>query len=146
MYSSSEACMAHQALCAHAAKHVEAMSSMCTLAAPSVGQCASWMYAYREASVWGCRYATEKAKYEETLKQEAPISPPPLASPQPAATGGLAPSAVPPSGLASPSGKGRKDTDAPKRNRTAYILFSMEFRKTLDPSISFNDGTKLVRN
>lgn len=81
------------------------------------------------------RYALEKAKYEETLKQEAPTSPPPVASPQdPTMAEGVTPL----------NGKKRKDHDAPKRPRTAYILFSMEFRKTLDSNINFNDGTKLV--
>ena len=41
-------------------------------------------------------------------------------------------------------GKAKKDADAPKRPRTAYILFSMEYRKTLNSLIGFNDGTKLV--
>ncbi|KAA6417153.1 MAG: hypothetical protein FRX49_12908 [Trebouxia sp. A1-2] len=81
------------------------------------------------------RYALEKAKYEETLKQEAPTSPPPVASPQdPTMAEGVTPL----------NGKKRKDHDAPKRPRTAYILFSMEFRKTLDSNINFNDGTKLA--
>ncbi len=85
------------------------------------------------------RYALEKAQYEETLKQEAPTSPPPVASPQdPTTAVTLA------EGVTSPNGKKRKDHDAPKRPRTAYILFSMEFRKTLDSNINFNDGTKLV--
>lgn len=85
------------------------------------------------------RYALEKAKYEETLKQEAPTSPPPVASPQdPTMAATLA------EGVTSPNGKKRKDHDAPKRPRTAYILFSMEFRKSLDSNINFNDGTKLV--
>ncbi|DBB17636.1 TPA: hypothetical protein ACH3X3_002680 [Trebouxia sp. C0006] len=85
------------------------------------------------------RYALEKAKYEETLKQEAPTSPPPVASPQdPTTAVTLA------EGVTSPNGKKRKDHDAPKRPRTAYILFSMEFRKTLDSNINFNDGTKLA--
>ena len=87
------------------------------------------------------RYATEKAKYEMTLKQEAPTSPPPLAS---STTSALSPSIVPQISFPSAPGKGKKDADAPKRPRTAYILFSMEFRKTVDPSIGFNDGTKLV--
>ena len=82
------------------------------------------------------RYALEKAKYEETLKQEAPTSPPPVASPQDPTTAATLAEGV--------YGKKRKDHDAPKRPRTAYILFSMEFRKTLDSNINFNDGTKLV--
>jgi len=86
-----------------------------------------------------CRYALEKAKYEETLKQEAPTSPPPVASPQDTTM-----AATLAEGVISPNGKKRKDHDAPKRTRTAYILFSMEFRKTLDSNINFNDGTKLV--
>ena len=85
------------------------------------------------------RYAIEKAKYEMTLKQEAPTSPPPLATSAP-----HLPSVVPQTSFPSATGKGKKDADAPKRPRTAYILFSMEFRKTLDNSIGFNDGTKLV--
>ncbi|DBA79906.1 TPA: FACT complex subunit, variant 2 [Trebouxia sp. C0004] len=85
------------------------------------------------------RYAQEKAKYEETLKQEAPTSPPPVTSPQdPTMATTLA------EGVISPNGKKRKDHDAPKRPRTAYLLFSMEFRKTLDSNINFNDGTKLA--
>lgn len=85
------------------------------------------------------RYALEKAKYEETLKQEAPTSLPPVVSPQdPTMAATLA------EGVISPNGKKRKDHDAPKRPRTAYILFSMEFRKTLDSNINFNDGTKLA--
>ncbi|KAL3158372.1 High mobility group [Trebouxia sp. C0009 RCD-2024] len=93
------------------------------------------------------RYALEKAKYVETLKQEPPAVPPPVAAPAPsppppvpAAAPAVVPQISPPASL----GKGRKDTDAPKRPRTAYILFSMEFRKTLDSSIGFNDGTKLA--
>ncbi|KAL3140499.1 hypothetical protein ABBQ32_005085 [Trebouxia sp. C0010 RCD-2024] len=93
------------------------------------------------------RYALEKAKYVETLKQEPPAVPPPVAAPAPsppppapAAAPSVVPQISPPASL----GKGRRDTDAPKRPRTAYILFSMEFRKTLDSPIGFNDGTKLA--
>lgn len=93
------------------------------------------------------RYAIEKAKYEENLKQESPAVRPPVAAlapppPHPAPT--PVPSMVPQISFPSSASKGRKDSDSPKRPRTAYILFSMEFRKTLDPSIGFNDGTKLV--
>ena len=90
------------------------------------------------------RYITEKAKYEETLKQKALTSPHPVASlraESPLSQAAPAEAAATPG---SPGLKKKKDADAPKRPRTAYILFSMEFRKTLDQSVSFNDGTKLV--
>ncbi|KAK9833382.1 hypothetical protein WJX81_000396 [Elliptochloris bilobata] len=38
----------------------------------------------------------------------------------------------------------KKDPDAPKRPRTAYILFSMDYRKKLEPGIPFNEGTALA--
>lgn len=86
----------------------------------------------RQASLHACRYVLEKEKYVESLKQELPTPPPPS---------GL--EYVTP--LFEADSKQRTAlVSAPKRPRTAYILFSMDFRKTLDSSISFNNGTKLV--
>ena len=78
-----------------------------------------------------CRYAMEKEKYDASQKQDAPTSPPPSGSDQ---------AHTPASELKQP----KKASSGLKRPRTAYILFSMEFRKTLDTGIKFNEGTKLV--
>lgn len=73
----------------------------------------------------------EKEKYDASQKQDAPTSPPPSGSDQ-----GHTP--------ASELKQAKKASSGLKRPRTAYILFSMEFRKTLDTGIKFNEGTKLV--
>ena len=72
-------------------------------------------FQFRPAKVKCCndhRYIIEKAKYEEALKQEAPTSPPPVATSQDAPAD---PATADQAAAPASAGKRKKDADAPKR-------------------------------